>query len=46
MLLGADKRIGRFKEQTMKTDFNAVHLPFPREGLKDNKEAFATSQNA
>lgn len=46
VILEADKRIGRSKEQAMKVDRGAVRHPFPGEGLKGNKEAFAASQNA
>lgn len=46
IIIEADKRIGRSKEQAMKEGRASVRSPFPGEGLKDNKEAFATSQTA
>lgn len=46
IIIEADKRIGRSKEQAMKEGRASVRSPFPGEGLKDNKEAFAGSQTA
>lgn len=46
VIIEADKRIGRTREQSMKEGRSNVRHPFPGEGLKDNKEAFKTSRQS
>lgn len=44
IIIEADKRIGRTKEQAMKEGKGSVRHLFPGEGLAANKEAFKTAQ--
>lgn len=44
VIIEADKRMGRTKEQAMKEDRGSARQLYPGEGLKDNKQAFAESK--
>ena len=44
IIIEADKRIGRSKEEAMQSSKGATRHPFPGEGLKDNKQAFEASK--
>ena len=44
VIIEADKRIGRTKEQAMKEGKSNVRHPFPGEGLKDNTLAYNSAQ--